>query len=133
MTRKNVENNVVYISNKYYEPEKKRDTFKCGPLNWSEGDMPAWWRAWLEEGGQGAPPGTTVKLRHGPTFNDIKHLSFGHTDAEGGWQEHLPAVGESWEGCRALVQLYRDDQGLASGQYAVFYHDNVCVGSAVIV
>ena len=30
------------------------------------------------------------------------------------------------------VKLDRNDQGLASGQYAVFYQEEVCLGSGVI-
>lgn len=31
------------------------------------------------------------------------------------------------------VQLPEDDQGLAAGQFAAFYKENVCVGSGVIL
>ncbi len=33
----------------------------------------------------------------------------------------------------ALVKLSEQDQGIASGQFAVFYHNEICLGSAVII
>lgn len=35
-------------------------------------------------------------------------------------------------GAGGHVQLDASDQGLAAGQFAVFYQDGVCLGSAVI-
>lgn len=35
-------------------------------------------------------------------------------------------------GSSAHVELDGNDQGLAAGQYAVFYQDGTCLGSAVI-
>lgn len=34
---------------------------------------------------------------------------------------------------RAIVTLDKNDQGISAGQFAVFYHDNDCLGSAIIV
>lgn len=133
VTRKDVVNNVVYISNNYYQSDKKRDTFVCGQVNWSQGDVPTWWRQWLKEGGQGAPPGLKVKVRHGPNMNEVRDLQFGHED-QGNWCDvALPEAGASWEGVCVRVQLHSDDQGLAPGQFAVFYHGDVCLGSAIIM
>lgn len=33
----------------------------------------------------------------------------------------------------AVVQLSQDDQGLAAGQFAAFYHERRCIGSGVIL
>lgn len=133
VTRKDVDANVIYVSNTYYQPDKKRDTFVCGRINWSEGDLPAWWRQWIQQGSTSPPAGLGVKLRHGPNVHDVKQVSFGRLDEDGQWKEQLPEEGASWDECRVCVQLFSDDQGLAPGQYAVFYHDNVCLGSAVIM
>ena len=35
-------------------------------------------------------------------------------------------------GATGVVVIDRDDQGLAAGQFAVFYHENVCLGCGVI-
>lgn len=32
-----------------------------------------------------------------------------------------------------VVHLSEDDQGLAAGQFAAFYHGDVCIGSGVIM
>jgi tRNA-specific 2-thiouridylase len=41
--------------------------------------------------------------------------------------QHLPGAEQ-----RAKVVLDADDQGLAAGQYAVFYQGGLCLGSAKI-
>jgi tRNA-specific 2-thiouridylase len=67
----------------------------------------------------GAPPSfgepLTVKLRHGPRRVACD----------------LEAVSDSAQ--RLLVTMEKPDQGVASGQYAVFYRGDECLGSAAIV
>lgn len=64
------------------------------------------------------PPDLSVpvccKVRHGPTMYHC-HVSFTNDQQT-----------------TMKVKLDGNDQGLASGQYAVFYQGEVCVGSAVI-
>lgn len=52
-----------------------------------------------------------VKLRHGPEMYDCK-INF--------------------KGDTAEITLDRDDQGIAPGQFAVFYDDDICLGSGSI-
>jgi len=54
------------------------------------------------------------KVRHGPVLYKCD-VSFTNADQSG-----------------VAVRLECNDQGLASGQYAVFYQDGICLGSGVI-
>ncbi len=63
-----------------------------------------------------APPTTDrlrVKLRHGESYHQCRI--------------------EALSGDRLLVQLEERDQGIAPGQFAVFYQDDVCLGCGVIL
>ncbi|MBI4235196.1 hypothetical protein HY604_02760, partial [Candidatus Peregrinibacteria bacterium] len=53
-----------------------------------------------------------VKLRHGPSLYNCK---INYT-----------------EGNKAKLKLDGNDQGIARGQFAVFYHGDICLGSAII-
>lgn len=53
-----------------------------------------------------------VKLRHGPDDHSA----------------HIVTVGDH----SAHVRLIRQDQGIAPGQFAVFYQNNICLGAGVI-
>ncbi len=59
------------------------------------------------------PRDLKLKLRHGPSFYDC-------------------TIDQKTDGTIS-VRLHDRDQGIASGQFAVLYHENVCIGGGVIV
>ena len=104
VSRKDLRRNAVFISRQYYAPEKLRRTFWCEVVNWCSGTRPEL-HAKLQ-----------CKIRHGPGLYNAEVLDSSQT----GSREVLH------------VHLDSDDQGLAPGQFAVFYRAEVCLGAAVI-
>lgn len=113
VVRKNPDMNAVYVSRSYHGSDKVRDTFVCDSFNWLA-NRPA--DIALHGAGTPHAAGTLyVKVRHGERMYECK------------------AFQSSEDGASALVVLSDSDQGLAAGQYAVFYNDEgVCLGSAVM-
>ncbi|MCB1174785.1 MAG: tRNA 2-thiouridine(34) synthase MnmA [Leptospiraceae bacterium] len=96
---RDIAQNIIYISNTYYDPGKERRELWVGRLNWLSGYHPQ------KESMQ-------VKLRHGPKIHDC---------------EIEP------QGDRLFVRLRANDQGIAAGQYAVFYQEGICLGCGMIL
>ncbi|KKP24302.1 MAG: tRNA-specific 2-thiouridylase MnmA [candidate division TM6 bacterium GW2011_GWF2_28_16] len=101
---KDTEKNIIYISSKYYSQEKSRKEFIVLNFNWISGETPD---SVLKE-----KENLQVKIRHGEYLYNCK-LSF-------------------IEANKAKVVLDKDDQGIASGQFAVFYDDEICLGCGKI-
>lgn len=147
VVRKDTTLNVVYVSKTYYEPAKRRDAFTAGPFNWVSGHGPV----------PGVP--LYVKVRHGPHMygctlemapagataaGDANHVGSSATSgsaaassavASSGRDENSSAAVDSTSESRlqlGRVQLDGNDQGLAAGQYAVFYQQGQCLGAAQI-
>ena len=99
-------NNIVYVTRDYYSLDKARDTFTVAGFNWISGQEPP-----LE-----SIEGLRVKVRHG---ENIYACSFQFKDVDG-------------ERC-GEVNIGQDDQGLAPGQYAVFYDGDTCLGCGKIL
>lgn len=99
VVKKDNDKNIVYVSNKYHDEDKKRNELFVEEFNWFAGEKPQ-------------ETELRVKLRHGPKFYDcqIEYLSED----------------------RAKLKLNENDQGIAPGQFAAFYLNELCIGSAVI-
>ncbi|KAM0068470.1 putative sulfurtransferase [Helianthus debilis subsp. tardiflorus] len=105
VVEKDVKNNVVFVSRNYYSVDKRRRSFHVGSIRWISGSPPRH----LNQ--------LKCKVRHGPDFYDCTlHMELTEDGTEIG-----------------TVQLPEDDQGLAAGQFAAFYEEQVCVGSGVIL
>jgi tRNA-specific 2-thiouridylase len=96
---KDVEKNIVYVSNKYHEVDKKRDRFNVSQFSWVSGGRPK--KRELD-----------IKIRHG-------EVSY----------KGVLDIGGDGVGC---VTIAVQDQGIAPGQFAVFYDKNFCLGCGVI-
>ena len=57
------------------------------------------------------------QVRHSPEFHDCV-VTKGHTEENGDV---------------LVVHLSEDDQGLAAGQFAAFYREDLCLGSGIIL
>lgn len=138
--------NIVFISREYYSEEKTRNSFFLDNLNWIGIDhLPVLIDPSQAQGERGEEFSLEshkknlliseldqlpvrpelakdseatrewvlkVKMRHGP---DLKDCTVQKIDNE-----------------TFQVKLSSDDQGIASGQYAVFYEGTRCLGSGVI-
>ena len=123
VTRKDTKMNAVYISKNYHEVEsqksnRSRTSFICSDISWVS---------------DARPTGENLfcKVRHGPKMYKctLMPLVHGETSNASG-----PQHGESMALSRKYrVDLDGVDQGLAAGQYAVFYQDGTtCLGCATI-
>lgn len=110
VTRKAPAANTVYVSRQYYDGSKARNAFACGSIAWNSPQRP-----------DPARP-LHCKVRHGPHLYRCT-LRYGVGQEEEGQQQEQ----------EGYVTLDGNDQGLAAGQFAAFYQDGVCLGSAVIL
>jgi tRNA-specific 2-thiouridylase len=99
---KDTAQNIVYISSRYYDTDKSRDLIQVENITWLSG-LPS------EQSGN-----YQVKVRHGELFYDafVTFLDDAKT--------------------RGVVKLPCSDQGLAAGQFVVFYQGDYCLGAGVI-
>lgn len=95
---KDLENNIIYVSNNYESIQVPRDILTVHNLNWiperpDKNDL-------------------LVKLRHGPNKYKCKI--------------------EYTEQNKLTVLLDHKDQGIAPGQFAIFYDGDYCLGGGII-
>lgn len=148
VVHKDAKMNAVYVSLDYFSEDKSRNSFTCSSFNWINGGPPQPVSAtdssnrtnaphtrhcteptsptvqfsseadtWNDVGEQLKCTGDArlfVKVRHGPNMYECKEFKL------------------SLDGSRAQVLLSEHDQGLAGGQYAVFYQRGECLGCGVI-
>ncbi|CAL4937826.1 unnamed protein product [Urochloa decumbens] len=105
VVEKDVRNNVIFVSRNYYSLDKRRRTFRVGSLNW------------FDNSGPGNSERLKCKVRHSPEFHDCTVT-----------KEHTEGNGDV-----LMVRLSEDDQGLAAGQFAAFYREDLCLGSGIIL
>jgi len=102
---KDFETNVLFATRNYASEDRERNEFHAEEINWVAGHAPPMNAEERLE--------LTVKVRHGA-------------------QTHAAQVTLSADGESAHVQLVERDKGLAPGQFAAFYQEDVCLGSGVI-
>jgi len=99
---KDTEKNIVYISKEYFAQDKARNEFDVTSINWITGVVLT----------QQAQQNLQVKLRHGEhEYNAVLVLRDNHS---------------------GHVTIDGNDQGIAPGQFAVFYDGDICLGSGKI-
>lgn len=102
VVKKDTQKNQIYISKEYFTDDKPRDLFKVDSINWTT-DCPTQ----IDH-----PYELEVKVRHGENF--------------------YPATLNLSDKVSGTVQIKGKDQGFASGQFAVFYEGDYCLGGGVI-
>jgi tRNA-specific 2-thiouridylase len=105
---KEIETNTVFISRAARDTELARDEFMVSNCNWIAGILPACQKT----NGFAMTVKISVKVRHGAKL--------------------YQAEVEYLENNRLHVKLQEKDRGLASGQFAVFYDGEYCLGGGVI-
>jgi tRNA-5-taurinomethyluridine 2-sulfurtransferase len=140
VVRKNPRMNAVYVSLKYFSEDKIRDSFTCGSFNWIGGAPPLQ----MTFAGRPKAASTKNKLLEVPHAEEHSYRSDGESFPDGDSRlfvkvRHGPRMYMckeftlSEDGSRAQVKLHENDQGLAAGQYAVFYQRGECLGCGVIL
>jgi tRNA (5-methylaminomethyl-2-thiouridylate)-methyltransferase len=106
VVQKDVEKNIVYISREYASLDSERMQFLVRDVHWLAPEF----EQCISTTGTAA----FMKLRHGPQLHE--GILYALPDKPG-WLK---------------VNLLKPDQGIAPGQFAVFYESDRCIGSGVI-
>ena len=107
VVQKDIKKNIIYISRSYENLDKNRDRFLAQNIHWISGFSP-----WAQTQNKSKMK-LHVKLRHGPDSYPCKIKEYSSQKIE-------------------VFLLDGKDQGIAPGQFAVFYDRNMCLGCATI-
>lgn len=102
---RDIESNRVEVSHAERVQDRARDRFRVGSIHWIS-----------------PPPASgelRLKLRHGPELTDCTVTS--------------DESGDIAAARTVSVRMARPDRGVAPGQFAVFYHDRLCLGAGMIL
>jgi tRNA-5-taurinomethyluridine 2-sulfurtransferase len=107
---KDVQKNIVYISNKYREVSVHKHGMIVSSFNWNQGTM-------------SPKSDLDVRFRHGPAVHPATLSSYAG---------HGPAIIEPTDKKFKVTLKEESNQGIAAGQFAVLYDGDVCLGGGVI-
>jgi len=126
VARKDVASNTLYITNQMDVVEGPRKAFAVNRVNWISGEPP-------EGLHSDAGVRLLIQLRHGPNNANpgTVRLATGSSLGSSSTNPHLQ------DGLAPDVTLTveldrRDRSGIAEGQFAAFYRNEVCLGAGVI-
>lgn len=111
VVKKDSNSNFVFISKNYYDTKKRRNKFIVESLNWFSGKSPQ-------------KENLQVKMRHGEKKYECVYQEVQKND--------LNKDGKLISQSYGAVELMERDQGIAPGQYAVFYDGMNCLGAGII-
>ena len=155
--RKDRDLNIVYASKQYFADDKSRDSFSTGPVNWVSDlrpDLdspmyckvrhgPAMYRCKsftlsTDSGNCTANASAVSAAGMSPAATGGDSARVGSTTADSfsssaGVGLAVKSHRGTGSSCCASVVLDGNDQGLAAGQYAVFYQNGACLGAAKIL
>ena len=153
---KDVVGNVVYVTRDYYSVDKERNTFRVGEFSWLSGTAPASDADGyaLGHGGEGArlawacdgdgcdDDGATSRettssrgVNGGASASEVDATKTSelYCKVRHGENRYRCTLRFDIDGDAGTVVIEADDQGLAAGQFAVFYDRRVCLGCGVIL
>lgn len=113
VVKKDPAHNAVYISSHYFADDKTRSEFDAEDFNWIN-EPPA-----VAQTATMLVAPLEVKIRHSPT----------HYPCEMAWESDKSTPAQH---NRAHIKIRGNDQGISAGQFAVFYNNDICLGSGII-
>ena len=152
VVRKDRDLNIVYASKQYFADDKSRDSFSTGPVNWVSDlrpDLdspmyckvrhgPAMYRCksfaltTISRANEGTSATIAARISSTAAEGDLARVGSGVGSVSGVARVEAGAEAAG-SCCCASVVLDGNDQGLAAGQYAVFYQNGACLGAAKIL